>query len=54
MVNEEDISKAISDLRSQKKPNYARTAKKYNVDRTTLIRRFTHRTVLNQEAHLIY
>ena len=42
MVNEEAILKAISDLGSQKKLNYARTAKKYNIDRTTLKRRFTH------------
>ena len=54
MVNEKDIQKAISDLRSQKKPNYARTAEKYDVDRTTLMRRYKGQTTSNHEAHSIY
>ena len=40
MVNSKAISAAIADLRSQKKPNFYGTAKKYNIDRTTLRRRF--------------
>jgi len=54
MVNEDDISKAISDLRLQKKPNYAQTALKYDVDRTTLMRRFKGKTTSHQEAHSIH
>jgi hypothetical protein len=38
MANEADILKAISNLKSQKKPQYAKIADKYNIDRTTLMR----------------
>ena len=54
MVNEEDMLKAISDLRSQKKPNYTRTAKKYKVDRTTLMRRHKRGTTSYSEARSIH
>ena len=54
MVNEEAILEAISDLRCQEKPNYAQAAKKYNVDRTTLMRRFKGQTTSNHEAHSIH
>ena len=40
MVNEADISKAISDLNSQEEPNYTKIAKKYNLNRITLMRRY--------------
>jgi hypothetical protein len=40
MVNEADIAKAISDLDSQEVPNFAQIAKKYSLDRTTLMRRY--------------
>ena len=40
MVNEADISKAICNLNSQDKPNYTKIAKKYNLNRTTLMRRY--------------
>ena len=51
MVNEKDMQLALSDLKSQEVINYTTTAKKYNIDRTTLMRRFTGNTVSNQEAH---
>ena len=51
MVNETDIQQAISDLKSQKIPNYTQTAKKYNVQKTTLMRRFKGETVSTEEAH---
>src|SRR5271156_5640286 len=54
MVNEADLEKAISDLKSQKKPQYGEIADKYNLDRSTLKRRFLHQTVSNQEAHSIH
>ncbi|EED22587.1 hypothetical protein TSTA_060790 [Talaromyces stipitatus ATCC 10500] len=54
MVNKADILKAISDLKAQKKPQYAKIAGKYNIDRTTLMRRYKGQTVSNQEAHSIY
>ncbi len=50
MVNEADIQAAISDLKSQEAPNFAATAKKFNLDRTTLMRRFKGKTVSNIEA----
>ena len=33
------IDKALKDLASQESPNYGATAKKYGIDRTTLLRR---------------
>ena len=54
MVKEADISKAISDLKAQKEPEYARIARKYGLDRGTLMRRYKGQTVSNQEAHSIY
>ena len=54
MVNEADLEKAISDLKSQKKPQYGEIADKYNLDRSTLKRRFLHQTVSNQEAYSIH
>lgn len=43
------IDLALEDLKSQKKPAYAATARKYNVDRTTLYRRFQGKTVSREE-----
>ena len=34
------INKALKDLASQESPNYGATARKYNIDRTTLLRRY--------------
>jgi hypothetical protein len=51
MVNEAAICAAISDLNSQEAPNFGSTAKKHNIDRTTLMRRFKHQTVSIQEAN---
>ena len=51
MVNEADIQAAISDLRSQKAHNFTQVAKKYNIQKTTLIRRFKGETVSMAEAH---
>ena len=45
MVNEADIQLAITDLQLQDVPNYTATAKKYNVQRITLMRRHKRGTV---------
>ncbi|RFU30473.1 hypothetical protein B7463_g5875, partial [Scytalidium lignicola] len=39
-VNEASIQEAIADLKSQKKPNFSATAKKYGLERTTLAKRY--------------
>ena len=44
IVNKVAISTAIADLKTQAKPNYDITAKKYNIDRNTLRRRFEGKT----------
>ena len=54
MVNEADILKAIADLNLQEKPNYFQTAKKYNINCTTLMRRYKCQTVSHHEAHSIH
>ena len=54
MVNEADIKLALDDLKSQKKPNYAATAKKYHLNQTTLMRRYKGHTMSNPEARSIY
>jgi transposase-like protein len=51
MVNEEAIQKAISDLNAQSSPNVARTAKKYGIVTSTLLRRFKGQTVCHHQAH---
>ena len=40
MVNNEAIEAAIKDLKSQKKPNYAATAKSFNVNQNTFVQHF--------------
>ena len=50
MINEEAIQHAINDLKSQKPPNYASTVKKYDLDRTTLMRRFKGESSSYSEA----
>ena len=52
MVHEAAISAAIIDLKSQAAPNYAATAKKFNIDRNTLQRRFESQTTSNSMAHI--
>jgi hypothetical protein len=54
MANEADIAKAISDLDSMEKPNFFAVAKKYNVNRTTLTRRYKGQTVSNREATSVF
>ena len=51
MVNEAAIKKAIDDLDSQEAPNYVATAKKYEIDRRTLMRRHKGLSRSIQEAH---
>ena len=34
------IDKVLKDLASQESPNYGATARKYNIDYTTLLRRY--------------
>ena len=50
MSNNEAILDAIDDLKLQKIPNFAATAKKYNIVRSTLQRRFEGQTVSRSEA----
>ena len=50
MSNNEAILHAIDDLNSQKIPNFAATAKKYNIVRSTFQRRFKGQTVPRSEA----
>ena len=54
MVKEADIQLALDELKSQKSVNYTTTAKKFNVSRTTLIRRHKRITVPNHDAKSIY
>jgi hypothetical protein len=49
--NDEQLTLAIADLKSQDTPNYNATAKKYGVARTTLRRRFKGETVSIQQHH---
>ena len=51
MVNNEALSNAIADLRSQSTLNFAVTARKWNVDRNTLRRRFQGLQCSNNVAH---
>lgn len=51
MTNEADIQKAIDDLNSQETPNYAKTGRKFKIDRTTLMRRHKGISRTVQEAH---
>ena len=44
------IAAAIDDLNAQDRPNIAATARKYEVARETLSKRFRGKTGLNQEA----
>ena len=44
------MEEAIEDLKSQEIPNFKATAKKYNINRTTLSRRFKGETVSYEEA----
>ena len=54
MSNNDRIEAALSDLESQEIPNYSTTTKKHGVVRTTLMRRFTGKTVSNYEANTEY
>ncbi len=50
MSNADRIEAALADLKSQVVSNYNATAKKHRVVRTTLMRRYTGKTVSNHEA----
>ena len=50
MSNSDRIAAAFADLESQVVPNYSTTAMKHGVVRTTVMRRFTGKTVSNYEA----
>ncbi len=50
MSNTDRIAAAPADLESQAIPNYSATAKRHGVVRTTLMRRYTGKTVSNHEA----
>jgi hypothetical protein len=51
MDHETRIQAAIEHLNSQKRVNYSATAKKWNLERTTLAKRYRGETVSNQEAN---
>jgi hypothetical protein len=44
MVNEQAMAEALASLESQEVPNYAATAKKFNLQRTTVMRRHQGRS----------
>ena len=50
MSNNEAILIAIDDLKAQKVPNFAATAQKYNIVRSTLQRRFEDKTVSRSQG----
>ena len=54
MVNNRAIKLAINNLKSQEVINFKSTAKKHNIDRTTLMRHYKGQTTLNYKARLIY
>ncbi|THC92492.1 hypothetical protein EYZ11_008030 [Aspergillus tanneri] len=45
------IAKAILELQSQERPKYAETVRKYNIDKSTLWRRFKGKTASIQDAN---
>lgn len=45
------MTSALADLESQKRTNFAATARKWQVKRTTLAKRFGGKTDTNQEAN---
>ena len=49
-TTERRIELAIADLESQEVPNYSATAKVYNIERTTLQRRYNSQTVSQKAA----
>ena len=51
MANEAAIQQAISDLKSQEAPKFTLTNKKYDLERSTLRRRFKRKTVSKAKAH---
>jgi hypothetical protein len=51
MDHETRIQATIEDLNSQKRVNYSATAKKWNLERTTLAKRYRGETVSNQKAN---
>jgi hypothetical protein len=54
MVNEAAIKLALNDLNSQEAINFANTAKKYQIDRVTLMRRYKGKSTSNHEARSIH
>ena len=53
-TNEARIELAMVDLAKQDKPNYMATAKKHEVDRTTLRKRFLGQRLSTKAAASIY
>ena len=51
MVNNETIKAVIHDLKLQDHPNYAITAKKFNINVTTLTQHFKNKNVSLAEDH---
>ena len=44
MISERDIESAIAELESQVKPNISATARKWDIERTILAKRFSGQT----------
>ena len=51
MVNNETMETVIHNLKLQDHPNYAATAKKFNINATTLTQRFKSKNVSLMEDH---
>ncbi|KAM4061941.1 DDE superfamily endonuclease [Hirsutella rhossiliensis] len=49
--NFQHLTQAIIELQSQDRPKYAETARKYNIDKSTLWRRFKGKTASNHDAN---
>jgi hypothetical protein len=45
------IEAAINDLRSQKRTNFSATAKRWDIERTTLAKRFRGKIGTNEDAN---
>jgi hypothetical protein len=54
MANEADTLKVIGDLDLQEMLYYTQVAKKYNLDRTTLMCYYKHKTISYYKACLIH
>ena len=54
LSNNDWIQAALADFESPEVSNYSKTAKEHGIGRTTLMKRFTGKTVLHSEANTEY